>query len=185
MCVFMGCSSTHIVRQKVQHNLIEGQLYNYCKRCSTWRGARFTLSTRQCLQILYPLTPPPPTLPLLDQHTLQSQQQQQHVATTTTEQHFRIKTQSSIHRTCGSISHDHHDPLSPHRRLTLKVCVPSSSSVCSTIMSKFSEGCRPDAGFWRATLAPRSILMSSSSTLALGDWSLANREAFTSTVDGR
>lgn len=67
---------------------------------------------------------------------------------------------------------------------TLSVCMPSSWSVCSTIMSKFSEGLRRGAGFGRGDPAPLVILLSSRSTRLLGDWSFADKEVFNSVVVG-
>lgn len=61
--------------------------------------------------------------------------------------------------------------------------MPSSPSVCSTIMSRFSEGLRRGVGLGREALAPRAIRLSSRSTRPVGDCSLADRDAFTSTVD--
>lgn len=49
-------------------------------------------------------------------------------------------------------------------------------------MSRFSAGLNEGAGFGRETLAPLAMRLSSRSTRALGDWSLADSDAFVSTV---
>lgn len=56
--------------------------------------------------------------------------------------------------------------------------------MCSTIMSRFSDGPRSGAGLGRDTLAPRAVRLSSRSTRPVGDCSLAVSDAFASTVAG-
>ena len=86
-------------------------------------------------------------------------------------------------------NHPHKNKNTQHdadsRWLTLRVCVPSSISWCSTIMSRFSAGFSAEAGLARATLAPLAMRRSSRSTGAEGDWSFADSDAFKRTVDGR
>lgn len=49
-------------------------------------------------------------------------------------------------------------------------------------MSRFSEGLRRGAGFGRDTLAPLAVRLSSRSSRPVGDCSLADSDALTSTV---